>query len=305
MRRKGGGQNKEGVSIFLRLFSEEDAAQVCPFKLLEPIPERKRELEDGCLSENEQGSQEHELEWPSFSGSVVLPTETAQALKSIEISKSSQKLKVKTADRLKKFLKNWERLTEDNFILECVSGYKIPVLETLNQLDPPLEPVWSKDSFDSIKVAVSRLLSIGAVEICCPQPGQFLLKYCLVNKPDWSKRFILYLKELNNFTYCEHFKLEDLRTAIRLLQCNSFMCNLDLKDAYLVVPVDAESRNFLRFVFDGKLYQFRSLPFGLCTSPYVFTKILKPVMSHLRSRDFLFTTYLDQSARILKFHYQS
>ena len=146
-------------------------------------------------------------------------------------------------------------------------------------------------SFDSIEVAVSRLLSIGAVETCCLEPGQSLSKYILVNKPDGSK--ILNLKELNNFTYCEHFKLEDLRTAIRLLQCNSLMCNLDLQYAYLLVPVDAESRKFFRFVFDGKLYQFTSLPFGFCTSPYVFTEILKPVMSHLKSRGFLSTIHLD------------
>ena len=191
-----------------------------------------------------------------------------------------------------KFLKNWERLTKDNFILECVSGCEIPILKTLNQLDPPLEPVWSKDSFDKIKVAVSRLLSIGAVQTCL-EPRQFLSKYFLVNKPDGSKRFILNLKELNNFTYSENFRLEDLRTAIRLLQCNSFMCNLDLKDAYLLVPVNVESRKFLRFVFYGKLYQFTTLPFDLCTSPHVFTKILKPVIPHLRSEGFLSTICLD------------
>lgn len=71
------------------------------------------------------------------------------------------------------------------------------------------------------------------------------------------------------------------------------MCNLDLKNAYLLLPVDAKNITFFRFVFDGILYQFTSLPFGLCTSPYVFTNILKPVMSHLRSKGFLFTIYLD------------
>ena len=83
---------------------------------------------------------------PSFSGSVVLPTELAHASKSIEIPKSSQNWKIKTAGRLKKFTKNWERLTKDNFILECVSSYEIPVLDTFKQWDPTLEPVWSKDT---------------------------------------------------------------------------------------------------------------------------------------------------------------
>ena len=69
---------------------------------------------------------------------ISFPTNrVSQASELSKIPKSSQKLMVKTASRLKKFLKNLERLTKDNFILEYVSGYKIPVLETLNQLDLP------------------------------------------------------------------------------------------------------------------------------------------------------------------------
>ena len=49
----------------------------------------------------------------------------------------------------------------------------------------------------------------------------------------------------------------------------------------------------MRFEFNGSLYQFNCLPFGLCTSPYVFTKLLKPVARYLRCRGFISVIYLD------------
>ena len=60
------------------------------------------------------------------------------------------------------------------------------------------------------------------------------------------------------------------------------MSTLDLKDAYYLIPVDERSRKFLRFGFGRELYQFTCLPFGLCTSPHVFTKLMKPVINNLR-----------------------
>ena len=39
--------------------------------------------------------------------------------------------------------------------------------------------------------------------------------------------------------------------------------------------------------------QFTCLPFGLCTSPYIFTKIMKPVMGLLRAQHFSSVIYLD------------
>ena len=40
-------------------------------------------------------------------------------------------------------------------------------------------------------------------------------------------------------------------------------------------------RNYLRFVWSGKTYQFNCLPFGLSSAPWVFTKTLKPVAALL------------------------
>ena len=71
------------------------------------------------------------------------------------------------------------------------------------------------------------------------------------------------------------------------------MATLDLQDAYFMVPIAAEDRIFLRFSFESNLYEFNCLPFGLSIAPWIFTKIMRPVLSCLRERNFLSVAYLD------------
>jgi hypothetical protein len=53
-----------------------------------------------------------------------------------------------------------------------------------------------------------------------------------------------------------------------------------------MIPIADSYKKYLRFEFNGTLYEFNSLPFGLSTAPYVFTKIMKQVVASLRARDY-------------------
>lgn len=71
--------------------------------------------------------------------------------------------------------------------------------------------------------------------------------------------------------------MEDVKTAIKLIFQGAFMATLDLEYAYLLVLIHKSSSIYLRFIFLGTLYEFTALPFSLNVSPYIFTKIMKPV----------------------------
>ena len=71
------------------------------------------------------------------------------------------------------------------------------------------------------------------------------------------------------------------------------MMSLDLKDAYLQVPMHLESRKFLRFLAFGKVYQFKVLCFGLSTAPQAFTQVMAPVSSFLHRSGIRLHRYLD------------
>ena len=71
------------------------------------------------------------------------------------------------------------------------------------------------------------------------------------------------------------------------------MTKLDLRDAYLTVPVNKRSRIYLRFIWRGILYQFTCLPFGLSSSGRIFTKAMKPAISFLRTMGIRLVIFLD------------
>ena len=71
------------------------------------------------------------------------------------------------------------------------------------------------------------------------------------------------------------------------------MVSIDLKDAYLSVPIKEGGRKYLRFAWEERVYEFQCLPFGLSSAPRVFTKLLKPVMALLRQRGLRSMIFLD------------
>lgn len=197
------------------------------------------------------------------------------------------------AGRLRNFVTRWEEITSDRIILDYIKGYKIPFTQTPSQRFPPKEKIVSAMEREKIRREIKKLLLKGAIEECEECEGQFCSPYFLVPKADGSSRFIFNLKELNKFINPPHFKLEDIRSALGLVSPGDYLGTLDLKDAYFLVPIYSKHKKFLRFRFQGRLYQFSVLPFGLCSSPYIFTKIMKPVLNKLRLDGALLVLYLD------------
>lgn len=178
-------------------------------------------------------------------------------------------------------------------MLDTLGGYKIKFMYEPLQLSVKATHQVSIENKQLLELAVDKLLKSKAIEKCSPSEGQFVSPIFLVPKPDGSHRFILNLKDLNWFIFKEHFKMEDLRTALNIMSEGDFMCRLDLREACLMVPIDPASRKFLRFWFDGQLYQFSALPFDISPAPCVFTKLIKPILSWLRARGMRIVVYID------------
>ena len=78
-----------------------------------------------------------------------------------------------------------------------------------------------------------------------------------------------------------------------LLRPGDWMASIDLKDAYFSVTMAQQDRKLLQFSWQGQIYEFQCLPFGLSSAPRVFTKLLKPVTVLLRQRGIRLILYLD------------
>ena len=196
------------------------------------------------------------------------------------------------AGRLRFFYPIWQHFVKERIILEWIRGYKIQFNARVSQRVVPSEPNWFMNEKDQINRQIKKLMEKGVIEECDFVKNQFISKNFLRPKPDGSCRLILNLKELNKFLDTEHFKLEDIKTVKTLVHQGCFLASLDMKDAYYLIPIEKESRKFLRFIFMGKIYEFTCLHFGLNIAPYLFTKIMKPVINFLRKRGFLSVIYL-------------
>ena len=87
--------------------------------------------------------------------------------------------------------------------------------------------------------------------------------------------------------------METVWTVLAAVRRHDWMVSVDLKDAYLQVPVHLLSRRFLRFGWEGRALQFSVLCFGLSTAHQVFTRIMAPVSTELHRRGIRLLQYLD------------
>lgn len=87
--------------------------------------------------------------------------------------------------------------------------------------------------------------------------------------------------------------MENLETVRYLVREGDWFVKLDLKDAYLTVPVDCSQQKYLRFAWRGRIYQFMCMAFGLSPAPRSFTKLLRVVVAFLRKRGVRLVVCLD------------
>ena len=140
---------------------------------------------------------------------------------------------------------------------------------------------------------VENLLTKGAIAEIPPIREGFLSRLFLVPKNGGTFRPVIDLSFLNKFVENSQFQMESIHCLKSLLQKGDYMITLDLKDAYLSVPVHKDSQKFLQFLWRNKCYAFQGLCFGLNTTPRVFTKLLKPVAAFLCKRGVCMILYLD------------
>ena len=81
--------------------------------------------------------------------------------------------------------------------------------------------------------------------------------------------------------YSDQFSMETNSSIRHAVHREHWAVSIDLTYAYLQIPIHPTHRKYLSFVFEGRVYQFSSLPFGLVTSPRLFTLVMRELASHL------------------------
>ena len=143
-----------------------------------------------------------------------------------------------------------------------------------------------------VQVQVKSLLDLGAIYEVPRQPC-FLSRIFVVPKVPTGSRLILDVSDLNKYLHIPSFKMTNHTSLSILMPSPSWMASLDLKDAYLHVPIRHNLHKFLALTCWGKLFFFRALPFGLATAPWLFSMLIEAALVHLRGMGLNILGYLD------------
>ena len=103
----------------------------------------------------------------------------------------------------------------------------------------------------------------------------------LVPKKDGSLRFCVDYRRLNALTKKDVYPLPRLDDIVDILGDVKYFTMLDLASGYWQVKLDDDARPKTAFTTHQGLFEFVSMPFGLCNAPVTFQRAMQTVLSGL------------------------
>ena len=215
----------------------------------------------------------------------------------IKLSQNNKTPSISVRGRLKKCVSYWTSIGASKFILDVTEfGYKIPFLDTpVPYIGKNNASAREHQSF--VDDAITELLTLNCIEEINERPS-IVNPLSVSVQSSGKKRLILDLRHVNKYVYKQRFKCADIKTLIQLIDKEYYMFKFDLKSAYHHIEIYEEHRKFLSFAWSlgdsgVRYFQFCVLPFGLSSAPFIFTKLLKPLITVWRKQGIPIVVYLD------------
>lgn len=148
----------------------------------------------------------------------------------------------------------------------------------------PLSPPRQEEAYKEIE----RLLQMGVIE---ESNSPWCSPAVLVRKPG-KVRLCIDSRRLNAVTKKDSYPLPHINGLLSRLKDTYYISGIDLKDAFLQIPLSKSSKEKTAFAIPGKpLYHYKYMPFGLCNGPQTMSRLMDRVIpSRLRENVFI---YLD------------
>ena len=225
--------------------------------------------------------------------SCVTQLSCVQLVKSVK----NAALNLPVGAKLQNFWTVWSQMGSGPNVVQILKqGYTLPFQNRpkLSRVPTVVSSYANLHRNSYLLEALQQLIGKNAVERVHNQTSLgFFNRLFLVPKPNNKWRPILDLSKLNLFLKPEKFRMETPETIRTSLQQGEWVTSVDFRDAYFHIPIQEQSRKYLRFHVQGQTYQFKALPFGLSTAPLEFTVIAKEVKLMAGHRGIRIHQYLD------------
>jgi hypothetical protein len=151
---------------------------------------------------------------------------------------------------------------------------------------------FTKQEYQFLQHEIQSLLKAGLIESCNYKPICVSPLKC-VPKKSGGFRMVTNLFHFNQFIHAPKFQYENIQSVGDVIQAQDQLVTLDLKNGFFHIKVLESHRDYLGFEFHGCFYRWAVCPFGLCSSPYYFNKVLKVVTAFLREQGIRSVLYVD------------
>ena len=200
---------------------------------------------------------------------------------------------------------NWQEQHESVTI--CFGGtapfVTICGLSTLHVDPPPLfqflvpgyKPIASKsrrycmEDKEFISTEINKLLEEGIIE---PSDSPWKAQVVVTRNERHKKRLVIdYSETINRFTQLDAYPMPRIDDTVNQIAQYAVFSTIDLKRAYHQIPIKYEEMKFTAFEANGRLYQFRRIPFGVTSGAAAFQRTMDNFISEEALEDTF--AYLD------------
>ncbi len=122
--------------------------------------------------------------------------------------------------------------------------------------------------------------------------SDFGFNVALDKKSDNTWRLAVNYKELNKKSKLTSAPIHNSQHILRRLPGGGYFSRIDLKSGFWQIPLARESRHLTAFYANGKLFQWKVMPFGLSGAPATFITLMNRVLDGYIG-DFVFVYYDD------------
>ena len=141
---------------------------------------------------------------------------------------------------------------------------------------------------------ISELLTNGYISEVKNAPTCISPISCATKKNSEEKfRLISDMRHVNKYINVPKVRYEDHSQLPIVIKANDQYASIDLKDGFHHIKIKQEFRTYFGMEWNGNFYQWNVLNFGCAISPYIFTKLLRPVVQYLRENHVRCILYVD------------
>jgi len=154
------------------------------------------------------------------------------------------------------------------------------------------------ENAEAVRKRLHEYIRFGAVVELDPLTtdlaGMLVQPLHVIIKAEKKPRVVVDLsRNLNTHLEYEYFQYSCVDDAVEASYPGCWYGKLDLTNCFLSFPLHPSVRRYFCFRFDGCLYQFTHMPFGLSIAPRVCTLLLSVVAFALRRAGIRHVRYLD------------